>query len=71
MKIVCEKSKLMEGLQIVSRAIPSKTTMSILEYILLDATGPVVRLIGNDMELGIETTVPADIQESPAATPLF
>ena len=50
MKIICEKAKLTAGLQIVSKAIPSKTTMSILEYILIDATGLSIRLIGNDIE---------------------
>ncbi len=63
MKLICERSKLMNGLQIVSKAIPSKTTMSILEYILVDATGELVRLIGNDMELGIETFIESNIVE--------
>lgn len=63
MKIVCNKNELAKGLQIVSRAIPTKTTMSILEYILIDATGPEVKLIGNDMELGIETVIKCDVME--------
>ncbi|MCR4762054.1 MAG: DNA polymerase III subunit beta [Lachnospiraceae bacterium] len=63
MKIICEKAKLTAGLQIVSKAIPSKTTMSILEYILIDATGLSIRLIGNDMELGIETLIEGTIAD--------
>ncbi|MCR5676347.1 MAG: DNA polymerase III subunit beta [Lachnospiraceae bacterium] len=63
MKIICAKSELSKGLQIVSKAIPSKTTMSILEYILIDATGSAIRLIGNDMELGIETTIQGEIAD--------
>ncbi len=63
MKIVCNKTELVKGLQIVSRAIPSKTTMSILEYILIDATGPEVKLVGNDMELGIETVIGCEVVE--------
>ena len=63
MKLICDKATLLNGLQIVSKAIPSKTTMSILEYILIDATGDQVRLIGNDMELGIETTIDGEIVE--------
>ena len=34
MKLVCSKANLLNGVQIVSKAVPSKTTMSILECIL-------------------------------------
>ncbi len=63
MKIVCSKSNLLNGVQIVSKAVPSKTTMSILECILIDATSGVIKLTANDMELGIETTIEGDIIE--------
>ncbi len=63
MKIIVSKPILIGGLQIVSKAIPSKTTMSILQYILIDATGPSIRLIGNDMELGIETLIDGTIED--------
>ena len=55
MKLVCSKANLLNGVQIVSKAVPSKTTMSILECILVDTT--------NDMELGIETTIEGQIIE--------
>jgi len=61
MKLVCSKSNLLNGLQIVSKAVPSKTTMSILECILIDATKGVIKLTANDMELGIETTIEGEI----------
>ena len=57
MKILCSKANLLSGVQIVSKAVPSKTTMSILECILIDASKGVISLTGNDMELGIETVV--------------
>lgn len=63
MKIVCTKSDLMNGLNIVSKAVPSKTTMSILECILFDCTKGDIRLIANDMDLGIETVVSGTILE--------
>ena len=63
MKLVCSKSNLLNGVQIVSKAVPSKTTMSILECILIDATRGVIKLTANDMELGIETTIEGDILE--------
>ena len=61
MKIVCTKSNLLNGVQIVSKAVPSKTTMSILECILVDTRSGEIKLTANDMELGIETTIDGEI----------
>ena len=63
MKLVCSKANLLNGVQIVSKAVPSKTTMSILECILVDATNGEIKLTANDMELGIETIVEGTIEE--------
>ena len=63
MKIVCSKSNLLNGVQIVSKAVPNKTTMSILECILIDASNEIITLTANDMDLGIETIIEGDIQE--------
>lgn len=64
MKLICSKSNLLNGLQVVSKAVPSKTTMSILECILVDCTNGIIKLTANDMELGIETIIEGDILES-------
>lgn len=61
MKIICSKSNLVKGVSIVSKAVPSKTTMPILECILIDATTDIIKLTANDMELGIETIVEGEI----------
>ena len=63
MKLICSKTNLLNGVQIVSKAVPNKTTMSILECILVDATKGVITLTANDMELGIETTIEGEILE--------
>ena len=63
MKIICSKANLLNGVQIVSKAVPNKTTMSILECILIDASRGSITLTANDMELGIETTIEGDIIE--------
>ena len=63
MKLVCSKINLLNGVQIVSKAVPNKTTMSILECILIDASGKNIKLIANDMELGIETVIEGEIVE--------
>ena len=54
MRIVCTKSNLVKGVSIVSKAVPSKTTMPILECILVDASTDVIKLTANDMELGMK-----------------
>lgn len=63
MKIICNKSNLAKGVSIVSKAVPSKTTMPILECILIDASMDVIKLTANDMELGIETKIEGEIIE--------
>ena len=63
MKLICKKSNLLNGVQIVSKAVPSKTTMKILECILIDASKGSIVLTANDMELGTETRIEGDIIE--------
>ena len=57
MKLICSKANLVQGVNIALKAVPSKTTMSILECILIDATTNEIKFTANDMELGIETKV--------------
>ncbi|MBR6390985.1 MAG: DNA polymerase III subunit beta [Lachnospiraceae bacterium] len=63
MKIICNKSELLNGVSIVKNAVPSKTTMSILQCILIDADADQIKLVANDMELGIETVIQGSIAE--------
>lgn len=64
MKILCSKSDLLNGVNIVLKAVPSKTTMSILECILITAANGEIKLTANDMELGIETVIRGEIKEN-------
>ena len=61
MKIICSKSELLRGVNTVLKAVPAKTTMPILECILIDTTDGEIKLTANDMELGIETKIKGDI----------
>lgn len=63
MKLICSKENLLNGVNNVSKAVPSKTTMSILECILIDATKNQIKLTANDMEMGIETIIEGEIIE--------
>lgn len=62
MKIICSKEKLAEGINIVQRAVSTRTTLPILEGILIEADEK-VKLTGNDLEIGIECYVEADVRE--------
>ena len=63
MKLICSKSNLLKGVNIVSKAVPTRTTMAILECILIDASTNEIKLMANDMELGIETRIEGEIAE--------
>jgi DNA polymerase-3 subunit beta len=63
MKLVFNRASLLQGVNIVLKAVPSKTTMPILECILIDASTNEIKFTTNDMELGIETKVAGEIIE--------
>ncbi len=63
MKLICSKLNLLKGVNIVSKAVPTRTTMAILECILIDASTDEIKLTANDMELGIETKIEGEILE--------
>ena len=63
MKVLCNKNELLQGINHVSKAVSSKTTMDILQCILVEAFNNKIRLTANDTELGIETIIDGDIIE--------
>lgn len=63
MKLICPKSELLKSVNIAMKAVPGKTTMPILECILIDASANEIKFTSNDMELGIETIVDGTIEE--------
>ena len=63
MKLICSKSELLKSVNISLKAVPSKTTMPILECILIDASSGNIKFTSNDMELGIETQVKGIVEE--------
>ena len=63
MKLICSKANLLYGVNMVIKAVPTRTTMPILECILIDASKDEIKLLANDMELGIETTIEGTIEE--------
>lgn len=63
MKLTFQKNELVKSVGISMKAVPGKTTMPILECILIDATSNEIKFTSNDMELGIETIVQGTIHE--------
>lgn len=57
MKFICEKEKLMIGLNTVSRSSVSRTTTPILEGILINVTKDNIILTTNDSEIGMECKI--------------
>jgi len=66
MKIVCEKDKILKALNSVTKAVASKTTMPILEGILIQTNDKEVKLTTYDLEIGIEYIIDADVKEQGA-----
>lgn len=64
MKLNFKKNELINSINIAMKAVPSKSTSSIMECILIDATGGTIKLVGNDTEFGIETICIGEIIES-------
>ncbi|MCC8045150.1 MAG: DNA polymerase III subunit beta [Clostridiales bacterium] len=63
MKITCSKKELLRALNIVTKAVPAKSTMPVLMCVLIDASSDEIKFTANDMELGIETKVDGIITE--------
>ena len=63
MKIICEKEKLLKGINSVINGVASKTTMPVLEGILIQTNDKEVKLTTYDLEIGIEYIIECDVAE--------
>ena len=63
MKVIFEKDSILKGINSVVKISSNKTTMPILEGILLQTNEDKVKLTTYDLELGIECLVNAEIKE--------
>ncbi len=61
MHIHCRQDILLNSINNVLKACSTKTTLPILECILLKASDNRLTLIGNNLELGIESTIEAEV----------
>lgn len=63
MHIICKQELLLNSINTVLKACSTKTTMPILECILLRVKNNKITLVGNNLELGIESFLDATIIE--------
>lgn len=63
MHIICKQELLLNSINTALKACSTKTTMPILECILIKAYDNQVTLVGYNLELGIESTIQAEILE--------
>jgi len=61
MKVTCRPAVLGQALQVVSRAISSRTTLPILNNILIETTSEGLALTATNLEIGIRKLVPAEV----------
>jgi DNA polymerase-3 subunit beta len=63
MIISCEKAYLSEAVNTVSKAASVKSPLPVLEGILISTDGDCILLTANNLELGIECRIPAEVIE--------
>ena len=63
MKFVCEKEKLLKAINSVVKGVSSRTTMPILEGILIQTNENEIKLTTYDLELGIEYIIECNVEE--------
>src|SRR5260370_17231343 len=68
MKVTVTAGNLGQGLQIVSRAVSSRTTLPILNNVLLQTAQTGLQLTATNLEIGIRQVIPAEVQEEGGIT---
>ena len=63
MKFICYKDTILKALNSVVKGVASKTTMPILEGILIQTNDNEIKLTTYDLEIGIEYTMECEIKE--------
>ena len=63
MKINITKSTLLEGIQVVSAGVSSRTTLPILHNFLIEAQKGKLKLVRTDMEMATVHFVNAEVEE--------
>jgi DNA polymerase III subunit beta len=68
MKVTCSAGSLGQGLHVVSRAVSSRTTLPILNNVLLQTSEQGLQLTATNLEIGIRQVIPAEVLEEGGIT---
>jgi DNA polymerase-3 subunit beta len=63
MRAVCNTQAFGKKLALVSRGVSARSTIQLLGGILLEADGGALRLSATDMEISVQTSAPAEVEE--------
>ena len=63
MKFVCEKDNILKAINSVTKAVAVRTTMPILEGILIQTNDNEVKFTTYDLEIGIEYVMECEVEE--------
>jgi DNA polymerase-3 subunit beta len=63
LRLSCNRDELVRQLSVVSRALSMRSTVQILSGILLDARGERLALAATDMELSLQASLAAEVEE--------
>ena len=63
MKFRCQQQKLSKALNIVSRAVTSRTTIPVLKGILLEVNGGKLTMSASDLDIAIKNTIDVEVVE--------
>ena len=68
MKFSIAQSEFLDALQVVSSAVPSRTTLPVLSNIFLEASEDKVEMRATDLDLAIATKARANVKDSGTLT---
>ena len=63
MKFSIAQTEFFDALQVVSSAVPNRTTLPVLSNILLEASGDRIEMRATDLDLAISTTARANVKD--------
>lgn len=68
MKAICTRKDLFQSVQVAGRAVSARSSLPILSHLLIRTEGDNLRVAATDLEIGMECSAPAQVQEQGSLT---